>query len=154
MNQIELFIKFCNSNLSYAHEVFREVNKKYVGYEETMPKLKEEELRQIISIIHSCSYNNYNNIFLEASYICFMIATRQILENGNKRTAYLLLILYLWSNGFELDHEQLSYSQVILNMIKIYEEAGSAAKKEKLKIKLIAAFAAIVRENSMTLHKS
>ena len=66
-------------------------------------------------------YTPYPTILHKATYFWYTISTKQMFNNGNKRTALLTSLLYLKINGFSFD---------ILDEVKLYNISIQVANKQ------------------------
>lgn len=114
--------------------------------DEPMPDLSIDKIEEICSVFHSCTYlinesaDELVKVSMASSYISIMIATRQILENGNKRLSFLVLYTYLIFAEYELNIEHAFYSQFITKCIEELDSSSPKESKEKRDV-LINSFA-------------
>ena len=98
-------IKFNPLHVSLKNlETLNEMSEKYFFKEEWFYGVKDEEalLSMIGSVDNSFfGVEPYPTVISKATYYWYTIATKQMFNNGNKRTALLTALFYLQINGFE-----------------------------------------------------
>lgn len=80
------------------------------------------KLLEVYAVLYGASYIE-QELFHVAAYVTFMIATRQIFPDGNKRMSLFVMVTILRLNGFTIDFKNFDYEKGIMEMIAAYEEA-------------------------------
>lgn len=153
---LDIFLYVFDRRFGEYHELFREVNAKIVGYSETMPKISYDNIQEIRGIYFSLLYIKKRDISWVSAYILFMVATRQIMPNGNKRTAFFAMIFLLATNKLEINIEGLGGVKFINDLrlyIKKYEEADRK-DKEIVKDECIKKLAKVIKLNIKPIEKN
>ena len=133
---LEEFLVIFDRDYILEHAEFRKINAKYVGYSETMPELDSVHASLIRSVVASCLYCEYSDPFLNAAYLLFMIGSRQIMPNGNKRTAFFTTLFCLYHSKYRLRFKGLKYVETLDKGIREYQKANHNSR-DKIKQKYI-----------------
>lgn len=83
-----------------------------------------EQLESIIARENQEFFGIVTNptVLKRASFYWFEIATHQAFHNGNKRTAFLAMLLYLNMNGYNFDLQSVSETELYDYTVKIAEK--------------------------------
>lgn len=154
MTLLETYSHFETDFKSFYDKFYKEIGVLYVNGEvsnEPMPKLKARALKEVLNVIHGClTRSNYeeHEVCWFASYIAIHIATRQILDNGNKRLSLLVLCFFLNLYGIRLVFEREYYAGTIKDLI---ENADKEKSRDLYIEKYIEVFANEIVNNSVNV---
>lgn len=125
-----------------------------LGYvSEPMPCLTKRGLDEVLSIVAAAfmrmEYEN-RDVFWSASFISLHIASRQVLENGNKRLSLYVLCYFLSLYNKYVCFEKDYYANMILVFVRYFSNCD-ATNREEFMAKYIIAFAKDLQVNAKEL---
>lgn len=146
MKKEEILEKFCKDFPNQYKKIYEGL-----GYtSEPMPCLTKRGLDEVLSIL-SASFMRIEyegkDVFWAASFISLHIASRQVLENGNKRLSLYALCYFLSLHNKYVCFEKDYYANMILNFVNSFSSCD-ATDREKFMENYIIAFAKDLETNS------